>query len=866
MYNEVSIADYVRGFDSPAVVSSSSVVQVLFPAISDSSKSERRAVHIDIDREKVWTLADICFFQGHLGLKNDEAWTLALICTYFSALRKDEAFRLHVIRMRMLSFFLLIHSRVSSNEVQEYIMHSSSFLMEVIAMSDLGSEMMSLLHLRNPFELSHPAIELVLGLLESKLRRRSSITLQSNILLLLDLERTGMNASLSTSECWINIVTSACSLGGTLFSSSAVPFECDQPANVYWSSIGKFLRLGLELFALALNTRSPQHVVTDAPLIGVIVGLLNASTSHVKLIVEAAINKHTLTVRQTQIMLVVTKAMYCLELTMERQGYLEAFRDSNGLQPIVDILSCFSVQDSDVLNQLLANPSLSNTLDGSLAALHLSLQKGRLNAIGLPATGLDTGIRTVQDSSFLAFAQVILGTRFAGNEVLWGQLISVLREVIDTDPSFLSQFLQSKCAEAVTVAFFNKTPFCVSDYVGDIDMEKVLVPLARLALAVSVTVEGKQFVDNSRLVDFIIDAVHHRLSISPQSLGISPDRLNKLGKLLAQLLQDNDLVRVRVRDGLRFVIRALCREAESVWIMMDFDNNVALNSPRMQVLQKLTNVCTMVETMFTADTSRRQSSESVREILADVVPALFSAYKCTLPPCNQMLAQLSIKNTVSFPHLGHSASAKAISNVLKVGVAFLPQLSIPIIFKEINETLGHISATKQSLAAFSKEMDKDDVKLSEDTVDGESEELEGGEGGHRSRRSRSRGSSLGNQSSVKVFILGALNNVPHLCISDPACEELWTANPKHKFFVWKFMQSVLYLEWLATILSHALRSNQRTTGLTAFIGEKDVFRRLFAFYRSSLQEIHRFAASRLQPKVCFFLSLNIYLHSLIAYL
>ncbi|RYH32212.1 hypothetical protein EON65_01160 [archaeon] len=843
MYHDVSVADYLRGLDSPAVLSSSRVVQVAFPAIS-----ERNTITIDIDRDNLSALEDICRFKTDKGLKSEEAWTLSLMCTYFSALHKDQSFRLQVVRLRMLSFFLLIHSRVSSHEVQEYITHSSSFLMEVIAMSDLGSEMMSMLRLRNPFELAHVAMELVLGLLESKLRRRSSITLQSNILLLLDLERTGINVSLSTSECWINIVTSACSLGGMLFSSSAVPSEFDQPENIYWNSIGKFIRLGLELFALALNTRSPQHVVTDAPLIGVIVGLLNASISHVKSIVETASNKQTISVRQIQVLLVVTKAMYCLELTMERQGYLEAFRESSGLQPIVAILNSFSEYDSDMLNHLFMMPSVSNILDGAMAALHLSLQKGRLNAIGLPATGSDTGMRTVQDPSFLFFAQSIFGTRFAGNEVLWGQLISVLREVIDTDPSFLSQFLQSKCAEAITVAFFNKAPFCVFDYVGDIDMEKVLVPLARLSLAMSVTAEGKQFVDNSRLVDFIIDAVHHRLSILPQSLGISPDRLAKIGKILAQLLLDNDLVRVRVRDGLRFVIRALCREAESVWMMMDVDSNVALDSPRMQVLQKLTNICTMVETMFTTDTSRRHSSESVREILADVVPALFSAYKCTLPPCNQMLAQLSIKNTVSFPHLGHSASAKAIYNVLKVGVAYLPQLSIPIIFKEINETLGHISAAKQSLTAFSKDKDKEDIKHSEETGDDESDELEGAEEG-LSKRSRSRGSSLGNQTGVKVYILGALNNVPHLCISDPSCDELWAANPKHKYFVWKFMQSVLYLEWLATILSHALRSNQRASGLTAFVNEKDVFRRLFAFYRSSLQEIYRFAASRLQPKV-----------------
>ena len=93
-------------------------------------------------------------------------------------------------------------------------------------------------------------------------------------------------------------------------------------------------------------------------------------------------------------------------------------------------------------------------------------------------------------------------------------------------------------------------------------------------------------------------------------------------------------------------------------ILISLDG-IELNHPRLQVLQKIGNLCILLENILTE--SRRQTSELMKEILSEsTIELLFDIYKCTIPPSKQLYAQISIRNNITLPHFGHSHSAKAI--------------------------------------------------------------------------------------------------------------------------------------------------------------------------------------------------------------
>ena len=110
---------------------------------------------------------------------------------------------------------------------------------------------------------------------------------------------------------------------------------------------GRFIRLGLEMLALSLNTREPHHVVADMPLIGSLVALLQTFLPHIAHYCSTRQKSLPLPPAQSstkdmQVLMVSTKALYCLERSLERGGYLAAFRESGGVAVMSQLLELFS--------------------------------------------------------------------------------------------------------------------------------------------------------------------------------------------------------------------------------------------------------------------------------------------------------------------------------------------------------------------------------------------------------------------------------------------------------------------------------------------------------------------------------------------
>jgi hypothetical protein len=326
--------------------------------------------------------------------------------------------------------------------------------------------------------------------------------------------------------------------------------------------------------------------------------------------------------------------------------------------------------------------------------------------------------------------------------------------------------------------------------------------------------------------------------------------------VIIQIVRDNESARPQIRGAFLTHITALCNEAKEINKTRSGDEEIVLTSPRLQLLQRLTNICVVLENM--ASEGRRQTNEFMEIFLSEeVIEGLIRAFSCTLPPAEQLFAQVSIRNT-SVPHFyGNHSAAKAITGLLRVAVTLVPHSLLPALFRAVDETLGQISSNKLSLRAVSQsqQLQSESAPVLKSTNEGTPEELDlfssgtsehwGGKKGER-RRSKSRGLSLG---SSNVLILGVLDCIPNKCVFDlDLIEELKSTDGELQTCIWKFLSSILNMEWLSMMISYALLPMQKSQGQLLIAAGKDIFRRLFAFQRSSMLEGCRFASSKWSPK------------------
>ena len=92
------------------------------------------------------------------------------------------------------------------------------------------------------------------------------------------------------------------------------------------------------------------------------------------------------------------------------------------------------------------------------------------------------------------------------------------------------------------------------------------------------------------------------------------------------------------------------------------DNVYDIGSHRMEVLQKLANICSLAEA--TNSDTGRSSSDCLRNILSeDVIEALVMAYPCILPSESQLISQLSIRQASHLQASLHEVRAQVAQKV-----------------------------------------------------------------------------------------------------------------------------------------------------------------------------------------------------------
>ena len=113
----------------------------------------------------------------------------------------------------------------------------------------------------------------------------------------------------------------------------------------------------------------------------------------------------------------------------------------------------------------------------------------------------------------------------------------------------------------------------------------------------------------------------------------------RCGRIIVQTARDHEQTRAQIRSAFTSEIDTLCHEARKIHKSLPLHEEPSLHSPRIQILQRLMNLCVVLENM--ASEGRRQTNEFMKEILHEgAIESLVGAFACTLPASRQLLAQL----------------------------------------------------------------------------------------------------------------------------------------------------------------------------------------------------------------------------------
>jgi hypothetical protein len=595
------------------------------------------------------------------------------------------------------------------------------------------------------------------------------------------------------------------------------------------------------MFATCVALQDHLHPGREAAAVGEaasiwpIAGVLQSAVPALGRIFSAAFSPGLGTVVNTELVLTYCRALCSLELAAS----LSAFRECDILAVVADILSAFAV----VPLGFVAGP-LKVLLERALGLLCTSISSSRRGLV----SPMDSGVSCLYQQYFVTIATQVFQSRFTDNPMLWFCLVELIAAAINAEPAFLSVYLSTEYSKDFLKAIkvdatvkskepaVDESPYrCSAGYI-------LFLPLLKLVLAVSITNDGMTFAVESRITQQVLAAVSHSCFLMPQCAGIPSEVLRRIGKYLGQVVRELPVLKRFVHDGARMSLLHSSYEAIEAKEHVSIDSEPALESPRMKALQRLNNICTLVESLGTSE-GRRSSSEFLRDTLKeDVVDALFRAFSCSLPLPRQMYAQLTmVQHSGALIHFGHHTSAKAITSLIKLGVGYAQHVVISTAFKCLENTLTTISTQKRSLRSLVGDLasvsSSSTFEVSEDETVG-------------LRKRRGRGSSLGTSSNTNVLVLGVLDCFPDLRLTYDAVKDAMIAvSPDLELACWAFLASLLELEWFSTVLAQCLRTPLRQASPSLVPSYKDSIRRIFAFYRSSMLEICRLNSSTWLPKV-----------------
>jgi hypothetical protein len=803
------------------------MIEVDYP--SKTSKGDSQILHFKIPAGTGTKVSDFCDEKStpaniHLSLR--------CILRSLDGLHTSIDARMKVLRMRVLCLFIALHSRIPQDKLDHILKKEAQVVRDLVALSDKLSE--PVVGLMHPLfsDISIIALEIVLFLIDANGFRRNEANFlhrPSDVIDELGLSPNRVNES---SQCasWLSILQSSCAI--------ATHLTPHHVARVVDGDL-EYLHTGLRLFStvtmLQLHlfpSRESSHIdeassiapinavlQTAAPMIAYALAT-NGTTDLPKMLLEES-------------MWAYSRVLSTLDLCAN----FTAFRECEVLNTVVDLLTIFADVDIQMLSE-----GMKLVLEKALGVLGSSISCSRRGIVN----PMDSGVNCLYQVYFSKICSQIFESKFRENKSLWFCAVEVITGAIFAEPAYLSNFLSSDYCRILQPLL--RVDVSVKSTAEDVEHSLyrcsdgyiMFLPLLKLVLASAITVEGTNFAVESRIPQQIVSSVMFSCYLLPQSTGIPVEVLKRCGKYLSQIIREIPSFKRFVHEGVRNSLLYACYEANRAKEAFTPESETEYDSVRMKALQRVANICTLIEHMGTSE-GRRSSTEFLRDVLKeDVVDALFKAYSCSLPLPRQLLAQMSLVQDTPLINFGYSTAARAMNSLIKLGVGYSYHVILSTTFKNIENVLNTVSNQKRILRG-----------LVNDTTSLHGEELDGNTELLSMRKRRGRGSSNGQQSSASVLILGVLDSFPDShCTYDDLQRVMEETSPELSLNTWKFLISLLELEWYSSMLANCLRVPPRQAGPSLIPAYKDSIRRIYAFYRSSMLEVCRLNATTWAPKVC----------------
>jgi hypothetical protein len=856
--SDYSIMDYIRGHSPTGVDPISNEVTVNYPTLnSDETKSSNSNIKLAI------TGTPGCFLAGNVELVLDNQnekeisnalnnslnkfnlsaiQTLSVLSTMraMDGLRYTHESRLRLIRLRFYCLFIIIHSfkKVDRAFLTQF-QCGGTLLKDLLALSDSGSECYSEVGVTCPLSLSSYALECTVGLLESSSKHRGSLH-QNDVAKELGLLKEPPESSNNHHDIpWMLIIIGAASSTSIAFSESNIisnevaelPIVKIQ-GNSMMDSI-EYIRIVLELFAICLN-RDQHNTLGDVSVISSLVGLLHSSFGCIDNVLKSLDQtiERSFDSYSNGIHHIISKTLRCLKMCFHMVGhsYQDSLRECDGLSPIINIIELFGLHGPSFLNCNISKIVLENCL-AVLSDSMITVRRG----IGTA----EIGVQVLYQPYFSKLCLNIFSNSFKDNEYLWGYILDVIKSGINVEPIYLAQFLRSEYAtvlSSLTKLETDSSPLISNN-------EGIILQLADLAVQLSITSEGMEFVKTSRLIEFVVNGLVHKSVLLPQSEeGLSTDFLFNCSKSIAHIMRESESAKLSILNNIQKILISIIKEL-SICKNIEFtsnDQDSSYASPRMHALQKFTNICNLIDGL-TQDQSKRHTKEFLREILSEeIIKDLIGTFKYILPPPRQLFAQLGLRQNGTYTYYGYHAAAKALTSVIRIAAQVSSQIVLSVLFKKIDETLESLNKYNQLIRNDVTNLKKND-NYDEDALSNENE--------FTSLRRKSKISKFAMQQQ-NIDILGILDYIPNECIFDPSYRaKIQLKHRDIEYNIWAFLVQNLLLEWLSTLLSHSLRTMQKTQVPSLISTGEDTLKKLYSFYRSSLLEVCRFSYTRLSPKV-----------------
>ena len=210
-FQDYSSLDFIRGHLPPSLLSGHEII-LNCVVDGDETTGSPSLSTCSVKLKDSSVSDDFYSLTRDKTISDASSLTLQYVLHALESLSKEVVNRVRLMKLRLMCFYILLHSRVSSGHIQPYLAPGSALVNDLVAFADLSSEIHSTLDDCGPYTISLLSMRNLVGLVDASLHRRSSLR-QTDILSRLGLRGAHIDHDRSDSDMVWSIFSSSMSTG-----------------------------------------------------------------------------------------------------------------------------------------------------------------------------------------------------------------------------------------------------------------------------------------------------------------------------------------------------------------------------------------------------------------------------------------------------------------------------------------------------------------------------------------------------------------------------------------------------------------------------------------------------------------------------